>query len=251
MISNARKVKGTVVVFGVACAVAAALPCVAEDAPLASDAVTIQAKSNKASVEDNIGFFSGVAIGAVAGGPIGAVAGGVVGVVLGEHYHRQKLANRELAESLSGSNADKAKLTQTVMQLDSSLDHARELTMNIGFRTGDAHLSAQDIDQLTTLGQLAGSISGVKIRISGYADPRGDQDYNFALSMDRAESVAAVLTNTGVKAEQLVVEALGAKDAARNGNLDDYAFQRRVSVKLIRAQGADADKSAATVAQVQ
>ena len=42
--------------------------------------------------------------------------------------------NHELAADLSGSNAEKAKLTQTVMQLDGSLDHARELTLNIAFR---------------------------------------------------------------------------------------------------------------------
>ncbi len=250
MTSYARKVRGTVVVFGVACAVAAALPCVAGDTPPVTDTVTVQAKSKRAAAEENVGFFSGVAIGAVAGGPVGAVAGGIAGALLGEHYHKQKVANRELAASLSGSNADKAQLTQTVMQLNSSLDHARELTLNIAFRTGDAHLSAQEIDQLTKFGQLAAGMSGVKIQVSGYADPRGDQGYNTALSMDRAESVVAVLTNTGLKEDQLVVEALGAKDAAQTGNLDDYAFERRVSVKLMGAQAPDADK-AATVAQLQ
>jgi outer membrane protein OmpA-like peptidoglycan-associated protein len=251
MTANARKLHRTGVVFGVACAVAAALPCVAGDAPQGTDTVTVQAKSKAAPAEENIGFFSGLAIGAVAGGPIGAVAGGITGALLGEHIHKQKVANRELAANLSGSNADKAQLTQTVMQLDGSLDHARELSMNIAFRTGDAHLTAQDIDQLTTLGQLAGGISGVKIQVSGYADPRGAKLYNTALSMDRAESVAAVLTSAGMQEEQLVVEALGAKDAALTGNPDDYAFERRVSVKLIRAEVAEADKPAATVAQAQ
>ncbi|MGC1459891.1 MAG: OmpA family protein [Steroidobacteraceae bacterium] len=250
MTSNARKVRGTVVVFGVACAVAAALPCVAGDAPTVTDTVTVQAHGKRAAAEENIGFVSGVAIGAVAGGPIGAVAGGIAGALLGEHYHKQKVANHELAASLSGSNADKAQLTQTVMQLNSSLDRARELTLNIAFRTGDAHLSAPQIDQLTRFGQLAAGISGVKIQVRGYADPRGDQDYNTALSMDRAQSVAAVLTNAGLKEEQLVVEALGAKDAAPTGDLDDYAFERRVSVKLMGAQTPGADQSA-TVAQVQ
>lgn len=251
MTSYARKVKGTVVAIGVGCAVAAALPCVAGEAPAVTDSVTVQAKSKSAPAEENIGFFSGVAIGAVAGGPVGAVAGGIAGALLGEHYHKQKVANRELAASLSGSNADKAKLTHTVMQLDSSLDHARELTMNVAFRTGDAHLTAQDIDQLTTLGQLAGSIEGVKIQVSGYADPRGDQDYNVALSLDRAQSVAAVLTKAGLKEDQLVVQALGAKDAAPTGNLDDYAFERRVSVRLMAAGTAEAGKPEQTVAQVQ
>ncbi len=270
MNANARKVYRTGVVFGVACAVAAALPCVAGETTAALDTVTVQAqsvppdssspgdkdqdkgkKSKAAPAEENIGFFSGLAIGAVAGGPIGAVAGGITGALLGEHYHKQKVANHELAADLADSNADKAKLTQNVMQLDgslqqtqqqqaalaASLDHARDLTLNITFRTGDAHLRKDDIDQLTTLGQLAGSMPGVKLRVSGHADPRGAEDYNKTLSQDRAESVAAVLENSGLAKDRIVIEALGASGTSETGNLDDYAFQRRVSVQLVGDSG--------------
>ena len=289
MNANARKVYRIGVVFGVAYAVAAALPCVAGETTTALDTVTVQAqsvppdssspgdkdkdkdkgkkKSKAAPAEENIGFFSGLALGAVAGGPIGAVAGGITGALLGEHYHKQKVANQELAVSLAGSNADKAKLTQNVLELDgslqatqmqqvalaASLDHARELTVNIAFRTGDAHLTSEDIDQLTTLGQLAGSLPGVKIQVSGHADPRGPEDYNKTLSQDRAESVAAVLENSGLKKDRIVIEALGASGASDTGNLDDYAFQRRVSVKLMgeSSVAAAAQPAAVTVASAE
>ncbi len=102
----------------------------------------------------------------------------------------------------------RAKLTQTVLQLGGSLDHARELTLNIAFRTGDAHVSSDDIDQLTTLGQLAGGMAGVKIKVSGHADPRGSEAYNATLSKDRAESVVAVLSNAGLGQDRIVIEAL-------------------------------------------
>ena len=250
MNAKARKVHRIVVGFGVACAMAAALPCVADDAPPV-DTVTVKSKS--APAEENIGFFGGLAIGAVAGGPVGAVVGGVAGALLGEHYHKQKVANHELAADLSGSNAEKAKLSQTVLQLDGSLVHARELTLTIPFKTGDANLTADDIDQLTALGQLANGMHGVKIQVSGYADPRGSQQYNAALSKDRAEAVAAVLTNAGVDQDRVVIEALGANGASVTGDLDDYAFQRRVSVKLLGndAPPDSAKAAAATVAQVQ
>jgi outer membrane protein OmpA-like peptidoglycan-associated protein len=244
MNANARKVHRIIVGFGVACAVAAALPCLAEDQPAGLDTVTVEGKlapaadtpskaNKRAPAEENIGLFSGLAIGAVAAGPIGAVAGAITGALLGEHYHKQKVANHELAADLSGSNAEKAKLTQTVLQMGGSLDHARELTVNISFKTGDANLTPDEIDQLTTLGQLAGSMDGVKIQVSGYADPRGSQEYNTMLSKERAESVAAVLTNAGLSEARIMIEALGADSASANGDLDEYAFQRRVSVKLI------------------
>ncbi len=257
MKANARKVHRIVVGFGVACAVAAALPCVAQDKSAGPDTVTVEGNVTPAPVttkkegksapaEANIGLISGLAIGAVAGGPIGAVAGAITGALLGEHYHKQKVAHRELVADLSGSNAEKAKLTQTVMQLDGSLDHARELTVNIAFKTGDANLTPDDIDQLTTLGQLASSMAGVKIQVSGHADPRGSSQYNTLLSKDRAESVAAVLTNAGLSEDRIMIEALGADGASASGNLDEYAFQRRVSVKLIGPQ-----PSPTTVAQAE
>ncbi len=259
---NARKVQRTVVGFGLACAVAAALPCVAGDAPQGTDTVTVEAKnlppdqakkpSKSAPAEENIGFVSGLAIGAVAGGPIGAVAGGITGALLGEHYHKQKALNRTLAADLSGSNAERAKLTQTVMQLDGTLGHAKELTVNIAFRTGASKLTVEDIDQLTTLGQLASGMAGVKIQVSGHADPRGSKDYNAALSKERAEVVAAVLTNAGLNQDRIVVEALGADGMDASGDLDAYAFQRRVSVKLLAgATPVETKPSSTTVAQAQ
>lgn len=282
MTANARKVHRTVVIVGVACAVAAALPCVAGDAGATLDTVTVEGQSipvdsapqpetvvvpqtpkkgKSASSDENVGFFSGLAIGAVAGGPIGAMAGGIAGALLGEHYHKQKVLNHDLSADLSGSQSDKAKLKETVLRLDdslqvsqaqqaqlsASLNHARDLSVNVAFRTGDAHLSVQDIDQLTTLGQLAGGMPDVKIQVSGHTDPRGSKDYNAALSKDRAESVAAVLTNAGVSEDRIVIEALGDEGASADGNLDEYAFQRRVSVKLIgKAAVADVTKRAAT-----
>ncbi|HEY4338742.1 MAG TPA: OmpA family protein [Steroidobacteraceae bacterium] len=257
MNANARKVHRILVGFGVACAVAATLPCVAEDKPAGVDTVTVEGKvipapvaakkkSNSAPAEENIGLFSGLAIGAVAGGPIGAVAGAITGALLGEHYHKQKVANHELAADLSGSNAERAKLTQTLLQMGGSLDHARELTVNIPFKTGDANLTPDDIDQLTTLGQLASSMDGVKIQVSGHADPRGSSQFNILLSKDRAESVAAVLTNAGLSADRIMIEALGADGDSAGGNLDEYAFQRRVSVKLIGTEPA-----VSTVAQAE
>jgi outer membrane protein OmpA-like peptidoglycan-associated protein len=73
----------------------------------------------------------------------------------------------------------------------------------------------------------------VKVRVSGYADPRGSEKLNTALSERRADAVAHVLIQGGVDASQLVVEAHGATDSkTAQGDLDGYAFDRRVTVKI-------------------
>lgn len=221
MIIQARKVHRTLVGFGVACALAAALPCVARmPAPAAGQGQ----KSPAAPAEGNIGFFSGLAIGAVAGGPVGAVAGGIGGALLGQHYHNQKVINRELTRRAA------------------VLEQAHGLTLNIAFRTGDAQLTPADVQQLTTLAQFAGGMTEVKLQVSGQADPRGGKAYNAALSKQRAESVAVALQNAGLDQDRIEIQALGASGTA-DGNLDGYALQRRVSVKLIDT----ANVAAATV----
>jgi outer membrane protein OmpA-like peptidoglycan-associated protein len=204
---QARKIHRIVVGFGVACAVAAALPCVAGDAAAAKDSGP---KSKAAPVEANIGLVSGLAIGAVAGGPAGAVVGGIAGLLIGQHEHQRKALNHERT---------------------ASLNDASDLTLNVAFRTGDSQLTPDDIDQLTKFGRLAGSMAGVTARVSGHADPRGAKEYNTMLSQQRADSVAAVLQSAGLDKDRISVEALGA-DAAATGSLDDYALQRRVSVTL-------------------
>jgi outer membrane protein OmpA-like peptidoglycan-associated protein len=243
MNANARRVR-TMTGAGVACAMAVVLSC---GIGAASAADTGDKPRKSAPAEENIGFFSGLAVGAVAGGPIGAVAGGITGALLGEHYHKQKALNRQLATDLSGSNAGKA-------QMAAALDHARDLTLNIAFRTGDATLTPADIDRLTALAQLAGGLVDVKIQVSGYADPRGAAEYNLGLSKERAESVAAALAKSGLDKDRIVTEAFGANGATANGDLDGYAFQRRVSVRLVSgttAVAGVAGPAATTVAQAE
>jgi len=56
---------------------------------------------------------------------------------------------------------------------------------------------------------------------------------NDALSKKRAEAVAAVLEKAGVSKDHLIVEGHGkAESTAMDGDIDGYAFERKVTVKL-------------------
>jgi outer membrane protein OmpA-like peptidoglycan-associated protein len=71
------------------------------------------------------------------------------------------------------------------------------------------------------------------VRVAGYADPRGSDAYNDELSLRRAQSVAAVLSGAGVPAERIMIEAHGKTESASlTGDLDAYALDRRVTVRL-------------------
>jgi outer membrane protein OmpA-like peptidoglycan-associated protein len=195
-----------------------------------------------ASKQENIGMISGLTVGALAGGPFGAVIGAATGAVLGQRYHQQSQEKESLAADLSQTKAVSTKLQGDLAmtrdqgeKLGMAVERSRDLETSVGFRTGDSTLADEDVVRLQKLGALAGAVGKVKVRVSGYADPRGPEHLNTALSERRADAVAHVLIQAGVDASQIVVEAHGAADSkTAAGDLDGYAFDRRVTVKIER-----------------
>ena len=189
------------------------------------------------SKQQNIGMVSGLTVGALAGGPFGAVIGAATGAMLGERYHKQSEEKSALATDLSQSKAVSSQLEGDLAQTreqGAKLGMAsRDLETSVGFRTGDSTLADEDVVRLQKMATLASAAGNVKVRVSGYADPRGSEQINTALSERRADAVAHVLIQGGVDASQLVVEAHGAADSkTAKGDLDGYAFDRRVTVKI-------------------
>lgn len=204
----------------------------------------------RAPPQAGIGFFGGLAVGAAAGGPIGAVVGATAGVLLGERYHHELAANRALAIRLHRSETAQRGLDARATRLATSLAASRKqraelertlrlsdkLETDVAFRTGDASLSRSDVEALHRLGALAASLPGVTVHIDGYADPRGPEDLNDDLSLLRAEAVALVLAQAGCPARRLLIEGHGAAGSrSPAGDLDAYAFDRRVTVRLEKA----------------
>jgi outer membrane protein OmpA-like peptidoglycan-associated protein len=219
-------------------AAAAVLPARAADAPDAR---------GQGSKQSDIGAVTGIAIGALAAGPVGAVVGGAAGALIGDRYHRQAQTSAQLTDTLGKSEAERERLTQSVAQLDSSLTAARasaaqldetlgrtdEVGFDVTFRTDDDAVMAQSMSPLLKLGALVASMPQARVRIDGYADPRGSNAWNDDLSLRRAQSVAAVLAAAGVPRERMVLEAHGKRaKASADGDPDSYALERRVTVRL-------------------
>jgi outer membrane protein OmpA-like peptidoglycan-associated protein len=196
--------------------------------------------------------MSGLTVGAVAGGPVGAIIGAATGAWLGDRYHRQAEKNKALAVDLDDSEQERLQLANNVDDLNSSLvdtkfqreklaqtyESTRDLETDVSFRTADSDLSSEAMMKLQKMGGLAKTLPNAKIRVSGFADPRGAEDFNKALSERRAETVAMALMEAGVPQDRLIIESHGEESsAARDGDLDGYAFERRVSVRIEHSDG--------------
>ncbi len=217
----------------------------------AMDGNTTQ-KGKAASKQENIGVFTGLAVGAAAGGPIGAIVGAAAGAWVGDRYHKQEVAKKELATDLSQSQTRQTQLSKNVVELNSSLAEVRaksekldlalkntdELQADVSFRTNDDSIGAQAMSPLLKIGALAASMPDTKVRVSGYADPRGSEEVNDALSRRRAAAVAAVLEKAGLPKDRMIVEGHGKSEStAVDGDLDGYAVERKGTVRLEHAGG--------------
>src|SRR5437016_14483915 len=173
------------------------------------------------SKQSDIGAVTGLAVGAVAGGPFGAVLGAAAGALLGDRYHRQAQTSAALAADLHHSEAERSRLSESVAQLDGSLTQAQargaqldqtlqqadELALDVSFRTNDDSINARVMPPLLKLGALVAAMPQARVRIAGYADPRGSQAYNSEPSLRRAQCVAAVLQTDGVTRERIRIAA--------------------------------------------
>ena len=207
---------------------------------------TATAPDSNARAED-IGIVTGLAVGAAAGGPIGAVIGAAAGGLMGDRYHKGEAERVRLAANLTELNGSLAESRSHGAQLEQTLSAVDAVGMDVSFRTDDTSIKAEDMGPLLKLGALAATVPDAKLRVAGFADPRGDAAYNETLSQRRAEAVAAALVCGGVSRERLIIEAHGASESvSAAGDLDAYALDRRVTVRLER--GATAAPAVAAAA---
>jgi outer membrane protein OmpA-like peptidoglycan-associated protein len=199
------------------------------------------------SKQADIAAATGIAVGALAAGPVGALIGGAAGALLGDRYHRQVQSSAALSAELERSEQQRAQLERSTAELDGSLTQARargeeltatlshtdELGLDVSFRTDDDSVSAQAMSPLLKLGALVASLPQGRVCVAGFTDPRGSEAYNAALSLRRASNVAAVLASAGVPRERILIEGHGKTGAGSvDGDLDTYALERRVTVRL-------------------
>jgi outer membrane protein OmpA-like peptidoglycan-associated protein len=233
-----------------------------------------------ATPHEPVGFVTGAVIGGFAAGPVGAVVGAGLGTWLGNRVHRagdatkaeataavlqtdkselqteksallnektallnEKTALTEANRNLSARLED---LTQKVQTVQSAKQDASEvldgLQGDVLFRTGSAEITPEIAHQIQVLAQAVAKSPELKVRVDGYADPRGSVDTNLKLSEDRANAVRDLFRAAGIGDELLEVNAYG-KSQSVAGDSDGYALERRVRLTL-QAQ------DAAAVAQV-
>jgi outer membrane protein OmpA-like peptidoglycan-associated protein len=233
---------------------------------LCISAVALAGEPKPATPQEPIGFVTGGVIGAFAAGPVGAVIGAGIGTWLGNRVHRAHDATRaeaavaalqtdknELQTEKSALLKDKSDLAEINVSLTARLDDLGQkvqtaqnanqngsevldgLQGDVLFRTGSAEITPEIAHQIQVLAQAVAKSPALKVRVDGYADPRGTVETNLKLSEDRANAVRDLFLAAGISDEVLEVNAYGKSQSVAADN-DGYALERRVRLTL-QAQG--------------
>lgn len=201
---------------------------------------------------ENIGFGSGLLVGAVVAGPIGAFVGGIAGNFIAKHINAKdevELLTDNLAyvkeNHLEQISQFQNKLTRTEQELQTQLtmlEHnerlseqlqAENLLMSLQFSTGSSDIAAHYQEQISALAQILNNAPDMKVDLSGYTDLAGEEARNQSLSQARVASVKTLLMAQGVNEQQIQTFAYGEKSpVVANSEREVSFYDRRVVLKL-------------------
>jgi outer membrane protein OmpA-like peptidoglycan-associated protein len=196
---------------------------------LAANTAFAKTPAESGSKRGSAGFASGAIIGGAAAGPVGMVIGAGVGAMMGERSHKK-------SEAIAARKAEAALLASELESRSTTLadieGKAGAVGSTVQFRTGQTAVRDSDRARIAKLGALVADLKDVRVRVSGFADSRGNDALNLTLSQERAEMVALELEKAGVPKERMTIEAMGERFASTEAAADDQAFERCVEIRF-------------------
>jgi outer membrane protein OmpA-like peptidoglycan-associated protein len=207
-------------------------------------ATSSPAMAASASKQESTGVGAGVVIGALAGGPVGAIIGAAIGAKVGDTMHNKASTIDTLSGSLEVSRGELALLESDVDTLSAELARFEKIdrpqlinlmqagiAMDLLFRTDEFVLADTTGSRLAELAGAVAQMKDIRVQFDGFADERGDSEYNLELSAKRVEFVREQLVAAGIDPSHIRVSAHG-EAPAQDDSVDSYALERRVSLKI-------------------
>ena len=217
---------------------------IAITAAVAMFAATQSLAETRTSKHEAIGVGSGAVVGAIAGGPAGFIIGAAIGAKVGDTMHHKSERIETLQGSLTASNDTIARQAGDIETLTGRVERLQSvarpelvallqagIAMDLLFRTDEAVLADGTGGRLAQLAGALAEMPDIHIQLDGFADERGDEDYNLALSERRVQYIRDQFVAAGIDPDRIDVTAHG-ESVAADATLDSYALERRVSVTL-------------------
>ena len=182
---------------------------------------------------------------------MGLIIGAAIGAGIGDNMEQKTEEIETLSAELAASRSEVVRLERDIDRMDRNLDTLSAelqqmqrysspetvgllesgIVTDLLFRTGEAVLADTTGSRLHELATTLAAMPGIQVQLDGFADERGDEQYNQALSEQRVEFIRGQLEAAGVDASRITATAHG-ESPAQDDTVDSYALERRVSLKL-------------------
>ncbi|VAW89618.1 hypothetical protein MNBD_GAMMA18-2385 [hydrothermal vent metagenome] len=105
----------------------------------------------------------------------------------------------------------------------------------VNFKTGSAYLTSDSDVELNQIVETMINYPTLIIKVSGYSDNRGPENFNQHLSKKRAQAVVLFLTDRGISEERLQAHGYGsANPIADNNTASGRKENRRVELHILK-----------------
>ena len=209
-------------------------------------------QERSAEIKEEIGFGTGMIIGAILGGPVGAFITGIAGNMIAKNINAtDEIDHLSVAyEAEKESNATSlARYQEKIEQAEqryetelfaleknyqaASLLQAQNLLMSLQFSTGSSEIKPHYQEQIASLASIVQQSPNLTLDLSGYTDKQGSDELNQALSLARINAVKNALIDQGVSAERISLFAFGEQQSVVASTDKEVSFyDRRVVIKL-------------------
>lgn len=183
-------------------------------------------------------FTTSAVAGAVLGGPVGMILGALGGAYVGEQIEQADEV-KTMKQSLASASAELEQLHLQLARSQQAADDFQQLAvesldLKVLFHTASDSLSEHGALRVKELAGLLRGHEQMQVRLDGYADPRGTDEYNNVLSHYRAEAVRSALIEAGIAANRIELFSHGANQStASQGDLKGYAAERKVEIDVV------------------
>ncbi|MEN9336424.1 MAG: putative lipoprotein YiaD precursor [Bacteroidota bacterium] len=168
-------------------------------------------------IGNNAGKGGNGAMGAVLGGVIGGVAGGVIG-------RKMDKQAREIQTALPGAQVER-------------VGEGIKLTLGenaVRFEFNKSTLTPNAKTNLDKLVPVFKEYADTEIKIFGYTDAKGADDYNLNLSEKRAQAVKEYLAAKGLNSSRIQIVGMGEADPIGDNESEaGRALNRRVEFSIV------------------
>lgn len=144
--------------------------------------------------------------------------------------------NKKAMEGASADNtAAYALAKNATYQTDSAGFRVNPLTAPANqtyyFAFDNSEVRSQDMKALSMQANYLASHPDVNVRLEGDTDNRGSREYNIGLGWRRDQTVARILEQAGVRANQIDMVSYGKQNPVASGNTESaWALNRRVEL---------------------